>query len=153
MSHLTIEHLAPDQIRSAYPVIREALPGLDLNAWLRFARQATSAQRTGRTGIIAARRAGRPFPCGLFCYRVDQDLEQGKVLIAEHFVAIDLLDPASVLSALVGELDRLGPRLGCHAVRSIVHDTEAHVSGGLTKAGHIDSRTVLFQKRLSASPA
>ena len=101
MSDFTIELLPPDQIRSAYPLIREALPGLDLVGWLRFARQTAAARRAGRSGIVAARRVGRPYPCGLFCYRIDQDVEQGRVLIAEHFVAVDLLEPAVVLAALV----------------------------------------------------
>ena len=127
MSNLTIELLAPDQFRSAYPLIREALPGLDLAVWLRFARQTAVARRANRAGIVAARWASRPYPCGLFCYRVDKDLRRGQVLIAEHFVAIDLLEPAAVLAALVAELDRLGPRLGCSAVRSIVHDVESNL--------------------------
>jgi hypothetical protein len=146
MSNLTIELLGPDQIRSAYPLIREA-------GWLRFARQTAAARRSGRAGIVAARRASRPYPCGLFCYRVNQDIEQGKVLIAEHFVAVDLLEPAAVLAALVAELDRLGAGLGCNAVRSIVHGTAAEVSGGLTKAGHIAAGTLLFKPLLGAKSA
>lgn len=145
MSNLTIELLGRDQIRAAYPLIREALPSLDLAEWLRFTRHTLTARRSGRAGIIAVRRANRPYPCGLFCYRVDQDLEQGKVLIAEHFVAVDLVEPAAVLAALVAELDRLGARLGCNAVRSIVHGTAADVSGGLTKAGHVAAGTLLFK--------
>jgi len=151
MSNLTIELLAPDQIRAAYPLIREALPGLDLEGWLKFARQTAAARRAGRAGIIAARRPARPYPCGLFCYRVDQDLEKGRVLIAEHFVAVDLLEPAAVLAALVDELDKLGTRLGCNAVRSIVHGTAAEVSDGLTKAGHIEAGTLLFKPLLGAN--
>ena len=145
MSNLVTETLSPDQIRSAYPLIREALPGLDLAGWMRFVRQTTAARRTGRAGIIVARRIGRPYPCGLFCYRVDHDLEQGRVLVAEHFVAVDLLEPAAVLAALVGALDALGARLGCNAVRSLVHGTAAEVSGGLAKAGHVQAGTLLFK--------
>lgn len=151
MSNLTIELLGPDQFRSAYPLIREALPGLDLSGWLRFGRQTAAARRAGRAGIVAARRASRPYPCGLFCYRVDQDLAQGRVLIAEHFVAIDLLEPAVVLAALVAELDRLGPSLGCNAVRSFVHGSAADVAGGLVKAGHVESGTVLFKPLLGGT--
>lgn len=151
MSNLTIELLAPDQFRSAYPLIREAMPSLALAGWLRFARQTAAARRAGRTGIVAARRPARPYPCGLFCYRVDHDLEKGRVLIAEHFVAVDLLEPAAVLAALVAELDRLGARLGCNAIRSIVHGTAADVSGGLTKAGHIAAGTLLFKSLLGAN--
>ena len=153
MSNLTIELLAPDQLRSAYPLIREALPSLDLAGWLRFTRQTAAARRAGRAGVVAARRIGRPYPCGLFCYRVDQDLEKGRVLIAEHFVAVDLLEPAAVLAALVAELDRLGARLGCNAVRSIVHGTAVEVSGGLTKAGHIAAGTFLCKPLLDATSA
>jgi len=145
MSNVVIEPLTPDLIRSAFPLIREALPNLDLPGWLRFVRQTNAARRTGRAGVMVARRAGRPYPCGLFCYRVDQDVARGRVLIAEHFVAIDLLEPAVVLAALVGELDLLGARLGCNAVRSLVHGTAAEISGGLAKAGHTEAGTLLFK--------
>lgn len=145
MSNFTIEPLAPEQIRSAFPLIREALPSLDLAGWIRFAKQTVSVRRAAKAGIIAARRTSRPYPCGLFCYRVDLDVEQGRVLIAEHFVAVDLLEPAVVLSALVAELDRLGSRLGCSAVRSIVHHATGDVAGGLANAGHIADGMLLFK--------
>jgi hypothetical protein len=81
-----------------------------------------------------ARRESHDFPNGLFCYRVDPDPALGKVLVAEHFVAVDLLHPDEVLAALVAELDALGQRLGCKAVRSIVRGGD--VEGGLAQAGH-----------------
>ncbi len=121
------------------------MPNLDLEGWLRFTKQTAAARKAGRAGIIAARRTGRAHPCGLFCYRVDHDLEQGRVLVAEHFVAVDLLEPEVVLAALVAELDALGRRLGCNAVRSLVHGTTAIVSGGLTDAGHTQAGTLLFK--------
>ena len=152
MSNVAIEALAPDQVRLAYPLIREALPSLKLNTWLRFARLTAAAGKAGRSGIIAARRIGRPHPCGLFCYRVDHDLERGKVLIAEHFVAVDMIEPELVLGALVDELDRLGVRLGCGAVRSLVHGAALEVAGGLAKAGHTPAGTLLFKSLLGAAP-
>jgi hypothetical protein len=136
MLNFTVETLRPDQIRSVYPLIRATMPAIDLQAWVRFARQLTPQRRSGQSGIVAARRAGRDYPCGLFCYRVDNDLEHGRVLIAEHFVAVDLLDPAGVLDALVAELEALGKRLGCTAIRSVVHGGEEDVAGGLSAAGH-----------------
>lgn len=135
--------LAPSEARSVYPLIREAVPGLDLAAWLKFARQLTVTRKNAQSGIVVARRAGRPFPCGLFCYRVDHDLERGKVLSAEHFVAVDLLEPDAVLAALVNELEALGSRLGCAAVRSLVHGEERAVVGGLFAAGHAPEASLL----------
>jgi hypothetical protein len=161
MTSFTVEPLPRDQIRAVYPLIREAIPGLSLTAWLRFAQKAGggrrggqsqgsqsrggqsrgSQSRGGQSGIIVARREGHDFPSGLFCYRVDPDPALGKILVAEHFVAVDLLHPDEVLAALVAELDALGQRLGCKAVRSMVH--RADVAGGLAQAGHSTVGSIL----------
>ncbi len=146
MADFIVEVLARDQIRSVYPLVREAFPTLDLSAWLRFARQLTTSRRGGQCGIVAARRERRVFPSGLFCYRVEDDLKLGKVLMADHFVAVDLLDPAAVLAALVEELDRLAKRLGCHAVRSLVHGGAPGVADGLHSAGHRPEAASLLLK-------
>jgi hypothetical protein len=152
MAEFIIEVLSRDQIRAVYPLVREAFPPLGLSTWLRFARQLTGPHRGGHCGIIAARREGRPFPCGLFCYRVEDDLNFGKVLIADHFVAVDLLDPAAVLAAVVEELDGLAKRLGCRAVRSLVHGGVPDVEGGLYAAGHRPEGASLLLKKLLETP-
>ncbi len=141
MTSFSVEPLARDQVRAVYPLIREAIPGLNLTAWLRFAQTATATRRGGQAGIIVARRQGHDFPSGLFCYRVDPDPALGKILVAEHFVAVDLLHPDDVLAALVAELDALGEQLGCKAVRSIVHGAE--IEGGLAQAGHATVGSIL----------
>jgi len=141
MTSFTVEPLARRQIRAVYPLIREAIPDLSLSAWLRFAQHATGRHRGAETGIIVARRESHDYPSGLFCYRVDLDPGQGKILVAEHFVAVDLLHPDDVLAALVKELDDLGRRLGCKAVRGVVHG--ADVEGGLARAGHANVGALL----------
>ena len=141
MNSLIVEPLSRSQVRAVYPLIREAIPGLSLTAWLRFAQNAMGRHRNGQSGIIVARREQRDFPSGLFCYRVEPDPVLGKVLVAEHFVALDLLHPDEVLAALVRELDALGEGLDCKAVRSIVHRQD--VAGGLTQAGHATIGSIL----------
>lgn len=152
MADFSIDLLSRNQIRSVYPLIREAVPTIDLPAWLRFARQLTGPRRAGQCGIIAAWREGRIFPSGLFCYRVEDDLKLGKVLTADHFVAVDLLDPGAVLAALVEELDILAKRLGCQAVRSLVHGGAPAVAGGLHAAGHRPEGASLLLKQFLEAP-
>ena len=152
MAEFRIDMLARDQIRAVYPLIREAVPTLDLPGWLRFARQLTGPRRTGQSGIVVARREGRAFPCGLFCYRVEDDLTLGKVLMADHFVAVDLLDPGAVLAALVAELELLAERLGCQAVRSLAHGGTPSVVGDLYAAGHRPDDAALLLKKLLEPP-
>jgi hypothetical protein len=152
MADFIIDALSRDQARSVFPLIREAVPTIDLPTWLRFARQLTGPRRGGESGIVTARRERRVFPCGLFCYRVEDDLTLGKVLIADHFVAVDLLDPGAVLAALVEELDMLAKRLGCQAVRSLVHGGSSDIAGGLYAAGHRPEGASLLLKTLLEMP-
>jgi hypothetical protein len=128
MGEFIIELLSREQIRAVYPLVREAVPTLDLPAWLRFARQLTGPRRGGQCGIVAARREGREFPCGLFCYRVEDDLKLGKVLIEE--------------------LDSLAKRLGCQAVRSLLHGGAPDLEDGLHAAGHRPEGAALLLKKL-----
>lgn len=144
MSRFIIQPLARDELRSVYPLIREAMPSISLAAWLAFARPLTGPRATLK-GILAVRRDGRAFPCGLFCYRVDCHLQSGRLLIAEHFVAVDLLDPKAVLAALVAELEGLGHRLACDAVRSVVHPGERSVASRLHAAGHAPEAALMLK--------
>lgn len=148
MVDFVIETLAREQLPAVYPLVREAVPSLSLTAWLRFARPLTGPRRSGQCGIVTARREGRSFPCGLFCYRVDHDLSLGRVLVADHFVAVDLLDPGAVLAALVEDLDALAHRLECKAVRSLVHGGTRDVADSLDAAGHRPEDASLLLKRL-----
>jgi hypothetical protein len=150
MANFIIEVLSRDQIRSVYPLVREAVPTIDLVTWLRFAWQLTRTRRGARCGIIVARREARLFPSGLFCFRVEDDLQLGRILIADHFVAVDLLDPGAVLAALVGELDRLAKRLDCQAVRSLVHGGAPGLEDGLHAAGHQPEEASLLLKLLGS---
>lgn len=149
MVDFVIETLAREQLPAVYPLVREAVPSLSLTNWLRFARPLTELRRGGHCGIVTARRDGRSFPCGLFCYRVDDDLTLGRVLVADHFVAVDLLDPGAVLAALVDELDRLAHRRECKAVRSLVHGGTREVADSLDAAGHRPEDAALLLKRLA----
>jgi hypothetical protein len=73
-------------------------------------------------------------------------------LIADHFVAVDLLEPGAVLGALVEELDCLAKRLGCQAVRSLVHGGAPAVAGGLYAAGHRPEGASLLLKKVPLAP-
>lgn len=145
MGGFIIQPLARHEVRSVYPLIREAMPAISLSAWLDFGRR-LAGRRATLSGILAARRAGRTFPCGLFCYRVGSHLANGRVLMAEHFVAVDPLDSEAVLAALVAELDGLGRQLACDAVRSVVHGADRAVASGLHAAGHAPEAAVLLKR-------
>jgi hypothetical protein len=142
MPRITVAPLSAEQIDTVYPLVREIAPALSQAAWRRRARRAIgpsrpdATARAGASGIMVARRDGRPFPCGLFCYRKEHDLARGDVLVARNFVALDILDPRPVRAALVAELEALAPRLGCPTVRAAVGQDGAELALVLADAGH-----------------
>jgi len=137
----------PDQIRTVYPLMREAVPGLDLRTWVSYARPVTNPRRAAREGIVAVRRVPRPLPCGLFLYRREHDLAHGIILATEYFVAMDLLDPAPVVQALANEMEALGKRLGCLSIRALVRQQSPAIEAGLQAAG-LHTEGAMLWKRL-----
>lgn len=150
MSRITVAPLSADQLHTVYPLIREVAPGLDLAGWLRLARRTVGSRRGGRSGIMVARRDGRAYPCGLFCYRREQDLDGAAVLVADHFVALDILDAKPVLASLVGALDELAVRLECTSVQSTVRTGAQEVAALLSGAGH-QREAEMLTKRIGAA--
>lgn len=143
MSEFIVETLPPEQLRSVYPLMREAVPGLQLSEWLRFARRLARARQREASGIVVARRPARPWPSGMFCYRRKHELGVGPVLAVCYVVALDLLGPATVLAALMAQLDTIAAQLGCVAIYTTVHRGGASVTDGLFAAGHRPEGAVL----------
>jgi hypothetical protein len=145
MSGFTYTNLLPDQVYTVYPLVREAVPTLDLKTWTRIAKRIANPRRTEQAGIRVVLRSPRQLPCGLFLYRREHDLVHGPILIAEHMVAIDVLDPQSVMSALVRELEALAERLGCSAIRTMVLGKASLAASGLYAAGHRPEGATLWK--------
>jgi len=145
MSGFSCHPLDPELAATVYPLVREAVPGIDLKGWLRFAKRVGNPKRSPRGGIIVVTRKPRSLACGLFVYHTEDDLECGLTLVAEHFIAVDVLDPEPVMGALVAELDALAARLGCVAIRAMVLSQSSLLAEGLHAAGHRPEGATLFK--------
>ncbi len=139
---LLVEPFNRADLRLLFPLMQMAEPNIDLPRWLSYANK-LFRRRDGRAGILVARRHIRRFPCGAVCFRMAEDLRYGSVLIAEHFVAVDPIDPYSVLTALAAQLDTLAKHLNCGAVRVIAPDGRASVE--LRATGHNGEGVVLLK--------
>ncbi|MCO6417906.1 hypothetical protein JYK14_17305 [Siccirubricoccus sp. KC 17139] len=143
MPSLIVAPLQPAEFRPAYPLVRAVAPRVSLAEWLRFARRATARSRANLEGVTTVRHPGRAFPSGLCCWRRDHDLEEGRVLTAEHIIALDLLDTAPVIDALTAELERIAVRLQCRSLRSVLHPQAAPLADRLKLRGHRLAATLL----------
>ncbi len=153
MSGFTCKNLSPDEVHIVYPLVRELVPTLDLKGWTRISKRLANPKRAEQGGIRVVLRSPRPLPCGLFLYRREHDLARGPILIAEHMVAVDVLDPQSVMSALVSDLELLAERLGCSAIRTMVLEQASLAASGLYAAGHRPEGATLWKPIEDPSPA
>ncbi len=147
------ENLNLNQADAAFPLVREAVPGLTLKAWRAFARHQASPRRAANAGIMVIRRRARPHPCGLFVYRREQDLSHGPILVAEHVVAVDVLDARPAMQALLHEMEDLARRLGCTAIRTVLLGSEVLAADRMAEAGHAPEGETLWKQLPEACSA
>lgn len=145
MTGFTCQNLAPDQVYTVFPLVREVVPSLDLKAWNRIARKISNPKRADQAGIRVVLRSSRQMPCGLFLYRREIDLAHGPILVADHMIAVDVIDPESVMQALVADLEALAERLCCSAIRTMVFGQASLAASGLYAAGHRPEGATLWK--------
>ncbi len=109
---LVVALLHAADIDPSFPIVRLTMPLVDLTAWRRFAVHAVTAKTTSR-GILAVRWRGRPYPGGLACFDSATDLEDGRILVARHVVAVDILNPERMIRALIAALEVVGRTNRC----------------------------------------
>jgi len=105
--------LMPHRVDEAYPLARAAFPGLTLERWRCFGRNATASasQVTHPEILLAENDCG--YIQGLCTYHLLQDLRHGIVMVVDHLAMIDLIDGAAVAEALLAALDALARQAGC----------------------------------------
>jgi hypothetical protein len=141
MKRIIVEALSRTAVLNAYPLVRLAVPTLDVQAWRRFARLALDRRRGTLAGILVAKRVTRRHICGLVCYRREPDLIFGQVMQARNLIAIDILDTRSIVLALISGLRSLARANGCSSVHLMMPDTEFVTSLLPDLIAHMDRRS------------
>lgn len=142
---ITTAPLPPEQIPQALPLIQTVQPDLDLRTWRAFAQQLAAPEAAAEHGIVAAR-GENGYLLGLVTYRIRRESGCGPVLLAEHFVALDLIDRAPVATALIAALDQVGHRHGCAALHAILPRSQAGLLDSFRAAGYRPDGTVLCKR-------
>lgn len=118
MRHLRLVPLSPDRIAQAYPLVQVVRPSLSVEEWERYARAILDDTET--TSGIATLQDPRDLIAGLFIYRVGDDPDHGRTLIAEDFVALDIVKPETVAQSLADALESVANQHGCSAVHTTI---------------------------------
>lgn len=143
---LLVSRLEKSGGAALFPLMRQLAPTLNLRDWLRYSRRIAAAGAEAREGVLVARRAGVPHPCGALCYRRHGDMRFGRVITAEHCIAMDLLYPEAVLAALLLALETLAARQGCGAIRALVPQGRGSALADLQALGHTLDGALLIKE-------
>lgn len=119
MRDLRLVSLKPEQIVQAYPLIQTIRPGLTVEDWQHYAEDVLNG-RGGGDGGIATLQDPRGLIAGLFVYRVTGDPFHGRTLLAEDFVALDIVRPEAVAQSLADALEAVARDLKCNAIHTSV---------------------------------
>ncbi len=123
MRSLETQPLTPGRVAQAFPLIQIAFPEVSLEDWRAFATPPASAQSQTNGGIITVV-SEQGYIVGICCYRVAQDLQHGNVLMAEHFLILDLFDQQAVVHALADAAESLARERRCTAIHTSLPETE-----------------------------
>lgn len=114
----SIRPLAPDRIFLAYPLVRSALPEVDLEDWTAFAEHVLAGGARGaESGILTVENESGVI-IGLVAYQCRHDLELGRVLAVDRLIAFELIDRRGVAELIVEALEAEAERLGCRAIQT-----------------------------------
>lgn len=128
--------LDPAKIQQAYPVIQELVGDLTLDGWTAFAAEIVSGRTApkGEAGIIVAETMGGRIR-GLFVYRVERSLDEGRTLVIQHFV-LPGLGRTMVAEALYQAARELAATHGCTCIRAEIPPETEWTVGFFQKQGH-----------------
>lgn len=143
---MVVQPMQIGDVRPLFPLVQAQDATLTWPRWQSYAKRVARSRVGAREGILVARRSGHALPCGAVCYRLDHDLRFGRVLTVEHVIALDLLDPRLVRSALTAALESLAIELGCDIIRSILSDHDAELVEELRLAGHNEDGLTLTKQ-------
>ena len=136
----SIIRLAGDRVPQAYPLVNTLRPGLTLEMWSEYV---AAMNGSGTDAGILAAVDTQGYLHGLFAYRIEPDLADGRVLAIENFIAADVCGRDDAGRDLIEVINRLADDKRCGAIRvSVSQDVPAMVVnpnptfGRFSREGH-----------------
>ena len=135
-----------DRIMQAFPVVQAAWPSVDLAVWKNFVRFFRAENTAGQSDVVALRNPAG-YLCGVLAYRRDWDLQTGPILIAQLFLAIDLLNSSRTIGALIEAVEARAYQLGCAAIQVRLCKEQVQLATCLNKLGLVCEASIFSRNK------
>lgn len=118
-SDIKLAPLGAARVLQAYPLVREATPGISLEAWCVYAHSILrERRRMGNACGITVACSENDYLRGFFAYRVAPDIQHGRALFIEFLAVSGLFSPLDVASVLLAGIEDAARENHCHAVHA-----------------------------------
>jgi len=143
--------LGAEQIPVVFPLVREAMPEIDLSQWRRFAHPLVDGLAPSSSGIVGLRNAAG-YACGLLTFRVERALRHGAALAIDLFVALDLVNDEQATFALLEAAEIKARALGCAALHIRADPAQRTLVERLVATGHRQEASLFWRQVMPAPP-
>ena len=147
----TAAPLTAADVGVAFPLIRAALPGIDLEAWRSFARGVVDQPSPYPAGGVGLRNEAG-YLCGVLTYRIDRDLRHGTALNVDLFAALDVTGEEAATRALLQAAEETARELRCSAGRVSLDGPPELAAGRFSTVGY-HAKSTVFCKAVGPPPA
>ena len=126
------------------------MPEVGLPQWKSFAASMTdgSARSRGVFGVAG----GGGYLCGVLAYRTDRDLRDGRTLVIELFMALDIVNQAAAVQSLLDIAETTARERDCVAIHIRADGNHKFLTEKIRAAGY-SSDARLFHKPVTGKIA
>jgi hypothetical protein len=118
----------------AFPLLQATWPDLDLAGWLAFADR-FAGDADGASKGIAGLQDDSGTLCGLFAYRIDHTLRDGRILAIPLFTAMDLANSQEPICALLAAMKERARLCHCNRLRIELDRRQSGLADRLRRLG------------------
>jgi hypothetical protein len=141
----SVHALSTDEVPIVFPLVNGAYPALDLKQWNDAALAFAQAENSGLLGL----RGEGGYFCGLLIYRCDRNPWHEPRMAVDLFVALDLIEGATAVGALLAAAEAKANALACLTVQIRVDDRHAALPELVRKAGYAPAAELLTKAMVS----
>ena len=105
-------------IDKAYPLVRDIIPGVTVNRWVKFSRAYLAHRSLDRPRGVMTIQNAAGYILALFVFEVRDDLHESRILYLDHITIPNVPGRRRIWDSVIGAAENLARLNGCRAIRA-----------------------------------
>jgi hypothetical protein len=105
-------------IDKAYPLVRDIMPDVTVNRWVKFSRAYLAHRSPDRPRGVMTIQNAAGYILALFVFEVRDDLYESRILYLDYIMIPNVPGRRAIWASAIGAAENLAKLNGCHAIRA-----------------------------------